>query len=129
MISLNFFVSDCEKAIEFYKKGMGAEISHTNLPEEGDYRSAKFSINGHLFAIAQASEKFGTKTPNMLGGVPMCIQLFVPDVKGFMDRAIEHGASLGMPSTTEKPIVLSPKGDEFANIVDPDGYYWSIIKG
>lgn len=128
MLSVNLFVPDSEEALIFYERAFGAVAVQTNFDQAKGERNARFQINGDRFAIADENLTWGSRSALTLGGIPMCIQFFVPDVRAAMERTLSAGAVLGAPSTEEQQIITLPNGTEFCNVVDPFGFYWSLSK-
>ena len=112
MICVNLFVSDYDAAIQFYIKAFGAVLYEEGLCVAKGEGCARFRIGQALFAVVDENLASGSKSPSSLGGVPMCIQLFVSDVEACVKSVLEAGAKSISPST----------------VVDPFGFVWSISK-
>ena len=128
MISVNLFVPDSAVAIKFYNKAFGAISYNENLHAAKGERHTCFRIEQDTFALADENQTLGSKSPITLGGVPICIQLFVDDVETCIQSALQAGAKLIAPSTSDVPILSMPDGVVFGNVVDPFGFVWSISK-
>ena len=129
MISVNLFVPDSAVAIKFYNKAFGAISYNENLHVAKGERNTCFRIEKNIFALADENHTLGSKSPITLGGVPICIQLFVDDVDSYIKSALQSGAKLTSPSTIDVPILNMPNGVVFGNVIDPFGFIWSISKG
>lgn len=126
MISVNMFVPNSKVAFSFYKKVFNAVALHTMFEAPIGERNAKFKINDSLFAIADENLNWGSKSPITLGGVPMCIQLFVDDVQKYVNQAVIAGCKIVPPGTDNDPIFATPDGLICSNLCDPFGFIWSI---
>jgi PhnB protein len=66
-------------------------------------------------------DKWGAKTPKMLGGFGTVLTLYVDDVEMTLARAVEAGAR------QRAPIEDAVHGDRVAIIVDPFGHPWGLV--
>ena len=130
-ISLNMIVSDSEEALGFYRRVFGAKSSRDELffDTVRGGKSALFSIGDSLFAISDEKVEIGARSPITFGGTPVVIQIFVENVAEVINRALDEGAELSLPSTDEVPIVVMHGNVQFGNVTDPFCYVWSITKG
>ena len=128
MISVNIFVSDSEKAMEFYAKAFGAKAEKTYFDRPIGEKGASFFINEARFAMVDENAKWGSKSPKTLGGAPLCIQLYVDKIEEVIECALNCGAVISAPGTAEKPIFTTPQGIVCCNITDPFGFIWSVSK-
>jgi PhnB protein len=121
-VSPYLMVDDGAGALEFYQRGLRAEVRET-YPYEGRLGHATLRINGADVMISdEFPEHFdltGTKSPKTLHGTTVTVSLAVEDVDGWYDRAVAAGA---------KPI--RPPKDEFygrmGKVRDPFGHVWSF---
>ena len=127
-LSVNIFVPDSQTALRYYKKVFGAHIIKTYFNGKPGENGARFSIGEYLFAMADENKTFGSKSPNTLGGVSACIQLFVETIETIVDAAVKEGGTISAPCTNAQPIIETPEGMKFCNITDPFGHVWSISK-
>jgi len=120
--SLNPYINikGCSEAIEFYKKAFGAIEKLRLLMPDGTIAHAELEIEGSLIMMAEENPDWGTKSPDTLGGNPLTIGLYVPDVDQSFQRAIDAGAKEYMPLKDEF------YGDRAGQVIDPFGYKWMI---
>ena len=120
--SLNAYISirGCSDAIEFYKKVFGATVKLRLSMPDGKVAHAELEIEGSLLMMAEENPDWGTKSPATLGGNPVTIGLYVPDVDKTFQKAIDAGASIIMPVKDEF------YGDRTGQVLDPFGYKWMI---
>ncbi|MES2574264.1 MAG: VOC family protein [Bacteroidota bacterium] len=120
--SLNPYINikGCSEAIEFYKKAFGAIEKLRLVMPDGTVAHAELDIEGSLLMMAEENPDWGTKSPETLGGNPLTIGLYVPDVDQSFQRAIDAGAKEYMPLKDEF------YGDRVGQVIDPFGYRWMI---
>jgi uncharacterized glyoxalase superfamily protein PhnB len=115
-------VKGAVKAIEFYKKAFGAEeISRMPMPNNPNHlMHAEIRIDGAPVMLVDSSEQWGNKDPQMLGGTPVTVHLYVKDCDAAFKKAVAAGAKSKM-----EPADMF-WGDRFASVTDPFGHNWSI---
>ena len=128
MVSINIFVPDCRKALTFYQQAFGAVAVKTQFEGKPGDRFAAFTIGTDRFAMADENPAWGSKSPLTLGAAPLCIQLFVDDVKAAADKALVAGARVVAPGTKDEPVFVLPDGTQCCNVSDPFGFVWSISR-
>lgn len=107
------FTEAPERLIQFAQDVFYAqELSRTTDPDSGIIRNCILQIGDSCFMIAQASDAFT--------GMRSAFYLYVNDVDGTYQRALEHGASSVFEAADME------FGDRQAGIVDPAGNYWWI---
>ncbi len=107
------------KAIDFYKAAFGARET-MRFELEGSIPHAAIMIGDSLIMLADEWPEGGRFSAETLGQSPVSIQLTVPDVDAFVERAVAAGAK-----------VIIPVRDQFyghreGTVVDPFGYSWGI---
>lgn len=111
------------EAIEFYKKAFGAkEIGRITMPD-GSIGHVELEIGDSKIMIAEESVQWGNKSPQTLGGSPVCLCLYVEDVDVTFSRAIDAGAKV----SGEMEVKDQFYGDRAGTITDPFGHQWSIM--
>ena len=114
----------CAEAIEFYKKAFGAEeVGRLPAPDGRKIMHAQLRIgNSFLFLVDDFPEHRGGKSqsPKALGGTPVSIHHYVPDVDAAFKRAVEAGAMVLMP------VQDMFWGDRYGVLSDPFGHTWSL---
>ena len=110
---------DASKAIEFYKKALGArEIFRFEVG--GHIPHAEIAIGDSIILVTEEWPEGGRFSAETFGHSPVMMSLEVDDVDSFAARAEAAGMKM----------VLPPK-DQFygrrdATLVDPFGYTWSV---
>jgi len=107
-------------AIEFYKKAFGAEEVMRLAGAKGKLMHAAIRIGDANIMLVDELPEWGSLSPITLGGSPVTIHLYVPDVDAFVERAIKAGALLRMP------VEDMFWGDRYGIIEDPFGHKWSV---
>ena len=107
-------------AIEWYKRGLGAE-EVMRMPEEGGTRLMHAHLrinNGDVFM----SDEFQEYESSHIGDGPRGVTMFlgVDDADTWYNRAVEAGAKVRMP------IADQFWGDRFGEVVDPYGHGWAF---
>lgn len=117
-------VSGAVQAIEFYKEAFGAQEVHRVPAEDGKrLMHAELKIGeGTLYLCDDFPEFCGGKSRSAtaLGGSPVVIHQYVPNVDDAVKRAADAGAKVVMP-----PADMF-WGDRYASIEDPFGHSWSL---
>jgi uncharacterized glyoxalase superfamily protein PhnB len=113
---------DAKKALEFYKKALGAE-THGDMcmcTETNKVMHAELKIGDSIFALSDEMPAFGCLSAESLNGAPGQMYLYVKDCDATFKRAIDAGA------TSLQPVMDMFWGDRVGTIKDPFGYRWSF---
>ena len=116
-ITLMLAVTDASKAIEWYKKALGAKI----LWDLGGV--AGLEINGAPFFVG-TQENNGWEAPSKLGITSTRVEVFTDDPDSFINRAVEAGANgdLDKIKNHEVPWGIHRQG----GFIDPFGHIWLV---
>jgi len=107
-------------AIDFYKTVFDAvERVRMNAPG-GKIGHAELDIGGSIVMLADAFPEMGGKTPQMLGGTPVSMMIYVEDVDNVFKNALMNGA------TEMRPVENQFYGDRAGQFADPFGHHWFI---
>jgi PhnB protein len=113
-------VKGAADAIEFYKKVFGAtEVVRMAMPD-GSIAHAEVKIGDSLIMLGEENPQWGAKSPRTLGGTPVGLCLYFPDVDAKFDGAVAAGA------TVERPVQDQFYGDRSGTVTDPFGHKWTI---
>lgn len=114
-------VADAAAAIEFYKAAFGAtEKSRMPAADGKRIMHAELIVGDSTLMLADAFPEWGGKSPRDLGGSPVAIHLYVPDVDAAFARAQSAGAK------PEMPVADQFWGDRYGTVVDPTGFTWGV---
>ncbi|MHC4851970.1 MAG: VOC family protein [Planctomycetota bacterium] len=111
-------IDGAAEAIEFYKKAFSAEVTLSMPSPEGKVMHAEIRVGDSPIMLGEAPEN--AASPNTLGGTPVLIHLYVPDVDTVFMQAVAAGADIVTPVTDQF------YGDRNGHLVDPFGHHWTI---
>lgn len=114
------FVSGATKAIDFYKKALGAEERFRMAGPGGKIMHAELQIGDSVLMLADEFPDMGVKSPKTLGGSAGSIMLYVNDVDASFKQATGAGATATQPPTDMF------WGDRSCKLVDPFGHSWML---
>ena len=121
-VTLQLTLDNAAQAIEWYKKGLGAdELSRATGPD-GKIMHAELRIGDSRFMVNDAM--MGARGPKAIGGSPASMWIYVEDCDALFDRAVAAGAQVSggpMGRVTDQFW-----GDRCGVVVDPHGYRWTI---
>lgn len=107
-------------AIDFYKKAFGATDSGQMTDPSGKVVHAEIRIGDSAIMLSDEIPEMGARGPQSLGGSPVSLLLYVPDVDALFDQAVAAGA------TVQRPLEDQFYGDRSATVSDPFGHTWTI---
>jgi PhnB protein len=114
-------VRDAAKAIEFYKKALGAQELMRLPGPDGKIMHAELRIGDSVVFISDENPQMGNiKSPQALGGCTGTLNVYVPDVDGLFKQALAAGGKESMPVTDQF------WGDRYGSFIDPFGYSWGV---
>ena len=118
----SFTFKDSRKAIEFYKKALGAKVLDLfpNLNGPGIMHATLQVGDCILMMGDEMPGGKGCKSAESMGGSPISLYLYVQDADAVFRQAVEAGATAGMPMADMF------WGDRAGQVQDPFGYSWMI---
>ncbi len=120
-ITPNLTMRDAAKAIDFYKRALGADERLRFLKPDGkSIMHAEIKTGDSIIFLSDERPDMGCRGPQSLGGTPVSLYLFVEDVDRAFNRAIAAGATMLMP------VADMFWGDRCGQFVDPFGHKWSL---
>jgi PhnB protein len=112
-------VDGAADAIAFYVSVLGATERMRMPGPDGRIGHAELEIGDSVVMLADASPQ-GGQSPREIGGSPVTVMVYMPDVDAAYAAAIEAGAQS----------LMEPKnqfyGDRAAAFTDPFGHRWHI---
>ena len=107
-------------AIEFYGQVFGA-VERMRMPAPGGkIGHAELAIGDSLIMLADEFPEMGQRSPRSVGGTPVTLSVYVDDVDGVFERAVNAGATpLRQPEDQFY-------GDRAGQFEDPFGHRWSV---
>jgi PhnB protein len=116
----NLVLRECAKAIDFYKRALGAqEVARMPAPDGKIIWHAELKIGDSIFFVADEMP-MSPPAPSAKDPVPVTMWLYVTDTDAAYRKAIEAGAK----SLMEPADMFW--GDRCAGVADPFGYRWSF---
>jgi len=111
---------DAKAAIDFYKRAFGAELLMSLDMPDGKVAHAEIKIGDSILMMSEESAGWGNKSPLTLGGSPVFMMIYVPDVDAAFAKALAAGA------TEARPVQDQFYGDRAGTLKDPYGYQWTL---
>lgn len=116
----DLIVSDASAAIAFHQAVFDAtELVRLTTPE-GKVAHAELQIGKARIMLADEFPDMGYRSPQTLGGSPVSVLLYVPDVDGVHARAVQAGSQSTMAVSDQFD------GDRRGSIIDPFGHAWLL---
>lgn len=113
-------VNDAAKAIEFYKAAFGATELFRMAQPDGRVGHAEIRIGDSHVMLADEFPEMGARSPRTIGGSPVSLLVYVPDVDTVVARAVSAGAQL------TRPVADQFYGDRSGVVTDPFGHSWFV---
>jgi uncharacterized glyoxalase superfamily protein PhnB len=107
-------------AIAFYKKAFGAKERYRMPGPDGKLMHAEIQIGSSIVMLGDEMPSMGASAPQTVGGTPVQIFLYVPDVDKSHAQATRAGATSEMSPTDMF------WGDRYCKLSDPFGHKWSM---
>jgi len=120
-VTPSLVLRDAAKAIEFYKKALGAqEIIRMSGPD-GKIMHAELRIGDSVVFLSDENPHVSNlKSPQSLGGCSSALNVFVPNVDELFKQAIAAGGK-------ESAAVAGQFwGDRYGSFIDPFGQSWGV---
>lgn len=115
-------IKDAARAIEYYKKVFGAtEVFRMNGPD-GKVGHAEIQIGNSRIMLSDENPAMGEghASAATVGGSPVSLYVYLPDVDRVVERATAEGGKV------LKPVENQFYGDRNGFLRDPFGHLWGI---
>ena len=113
-------VDGAAAAIDFYTSVLGATERMRMDGPDGTIGHAELNLGDAVIMLADESPAVDARGPRTIGGTPVFLHVYVEDVDGVYERAVEAGAK-GL-----RPVEDKFYGDRGGEIEDPFGHRWSL---
>jgi PhnB protein len=113
-------VRNAAKAIDFYKKALGAQELMRMASPDGKIGHAELRIGDSIIFLSDEMPNMGCKSPESVGGSTGTLYLYVQDVDRAFQQAVDAGGKVTMPVSDMF------WGDRHGSFVDPFGHTWSL---
>jgi PhnB protein len=121
-VTPHLILDDAATAIDWYKRGFGADEISRSAGPDGKIMHAEIRIgNSHLYLNDAMG---GGKGPKALGGSPIGLWLYVDDADALFNRAVSAGATVAPGPMGQMQDQFW--GDRSGTLIDPAGYHWTI---
>jgi PhnB protein len=115
-------LDNAAQAIEWYKKGLGAEEVTRAVGPDGKIMHAEIRVGDSRIMLNDAM--MGGKGPKALGGSPASLWIYVEDCDALFNRAVAAGAQVAAGPMGQMQDQFW--GDRTGTVSDPHGYTWTI---
>ena len=115
-------VAGAAKALDFYKKALGAEELMRFPGPDGSIMHAEIQIGDSRIMLGDEMPDQGAKSPKSLGGTPVGFFIYQENVDAGWKRAIDAGAKVVMPLEDQF------WGDRAGCVEDPFGHRWWLAQ-
>ena len=113
-------IKGAAQALDFYQRAFGAtELMRLAAPG-GQVGHAEILLGDSHIMLADECPQMNALSPQTLGGSPVLLHLYVPDVDAMFAQAIAAGAQV------EQPIENKFYGDRSGSVLDPFGHRWTL---
>jgi PhnB protein len=121
-VTPSLFVAGAAKAIDFYKKALGAEELMRFPGPDGSIMHAELKIGDSIIMLADEMPDQGGRGPKSIGGTPVSFFLYQENVDAAWKRAVDAGAKPIMPLADQF------WGDRTGCLEDPFGHQWWLAQ-
>jgi uncharacterized glyoxalase superfamily protein PhnB len=121
-VTPSLVVADAAKAIEFYKKALGAEERMRFPAPDGSIMHAEIRIGDSTIMLGDEMPEQGVRGPRSIGGTPVSFFIYGDNVDEAWKRAVEAGAREVMPLADQF------WGDRTGCLEDPFGHRWWLAQ-
>lgn len=112
-------IDGAAEAVEFYRAVLGATERMRMAMPDGTIAHAEIQVGESVLMLADAKLS-SEPDPKVLGGSPVALFVYVPDVDAAYERAIAGGA-VSVAEPTDHFY-----GDRVATVDDPYGHRWNV---
>jgi PhnB protein len=115
-------IKGAAQAIEYYKKVFGATETVRIGGPDGKIGHAELKIGNSIIMLADENPGMGAghASASTMGGSPVSLYLYLPEVDKVVERAVAEGAKI------VKPVQDQFYGDRSGFLQDPFGHYWGV---
>ena len=117
-VTAHLMLDNAAQAIEWYKKGFGAQEIARHLGPDGKIMHAVIKIGDSLVIMNDVMH--GQKGPQAYGGSPASLWLYADNSDALFNQAVGAGAKVQVPLGDQF------WGDRGGAVTDPAGYTWWI---
>lgn len=108
------------RAVEFYQRAFGASEIMRLAEPSGRIAHAELKIGDGMIMLADEYPDINFRSPETIGGSPVTIHVYVPDVDATVKQAVAAGATL------LRAVEDQFYGDRSGRLSDPFGHVWIV---
>ena len=120
-ITAHLSVREAAKAIEFYQRAFGAQLTFLLKTPDGKVIHATMLLGDSRFQLADELSGVNTPSPQKLGWSPIVLNICVENVDELWNRAVAAGAKVTMPLANQF------WGARYGQVLDPFGITWALF--
>ncbi len=121
-VTPSLVVAGAAKAIDFYKKALGAEEVMRFPGPDGSVVHAEIRIGDSTIMLGDEMPEQGGRSPKSYGGTPVSFFVYKENVDAAWKRAVDAGAKEIMPLDNQF------WGDRTGCLEDPFGHRWWLAQ-
>jgi PhnB protein len=121
-VTPHLILDNAARAIDWYKKGLGAEEVSRAVGPDGKIMHAEIRVGDSRIMLND--EMGGGKSAKALGASPISLWVYVEDCDALFNRAVAAGAVV--PPGPMGQMADQFWGDRCGTITDPHGFVWTI---
>ena len=121
-VTPSLFVAGATKALEFYKKALGAEELMRFEGPDGKIMHSEIKVGDSIVMLADEMPEYGGKGPKSIGGTPVSFFVYGENVDAAWKRALDAGAK------EIQPLADQFWGDRTGCLEDPFGHHWWLAQ-
>jgi len=121
-VTPSLVIAGAAKAIDFYKKALGAEEVMRFPGPDGKIMHAELRIGDSPIMLGDEMPEQGAKGPKSYGGTPVSFFVYSENVDAAWKRAVDAGGKPVMPLDDQF------WGDRAGCFVDPFGHQWWLAQ-
>jgi len=113
-------VNGAAKAIDFYKKALGAVELYRLPTPDGKVGHAEIRVGDSIIMLADEMKEMNYLGPKARGGTSVSLLVYGPNVDAQFKKAIAAGGKVA------KPLQDQFYGDRSGTFTDPFGHMWTV---
>ena len=121
-VTPSLFVAGAAKALDFYKKALGAEELMRFEGPDGKIMHAEFKVGDSIVMLGDEMPDHGGRGPKSIGGTPVSFFVYGENVDAAWKRAVNAGAKEVVPLADQF------WGDRTGCVEDPFGHQWWLAQ-
>jgi PhnB protein len=121
-VTPSLVIAGAARAIDFYKKALGAEEVMRFPGPDGQIMHAEIKVGDSPIMLSDEIPDMGAKGPRSIGGTPVSFFIYGENVDAAWKRAIDAGAKEVVPLADQF------WGDRGGCVEDPFGHRWWLAQ-